>query len=113
MLDTDEDISGGLNMVITEHLLREDVPWLLVGAVGRVVVVVVAAGDVLWENASWFLVEAMGRVLLVVAVVEVSCLQFPVVSSMLTEELPKRGRKTRKKVTVDALYLSLEDPETV
>lgn len=80
-------------MVMTEHLLREDVPWLLVGAVGGVVVVVVAAGDVLRENASWFLVEAIGRVLLVVAVVVVRCLQIPVVGSVLTEDKPNQERK--------------------
>lgn len=67
-------------------------PWLLVEAVGGVVAVI-ATGRVLRENASWFLVEAIGTVLLVVAVVAVSCLQFPVVGSVLTEDFPNQERK--------------------
>ena len=89
LTDTDEDISGGLNMVMTEHLLREAVPWLLAEAGGGVVAV---PGDVLRENTSWFLVKTIGRVL-VVAVVAVSRLHFPVVGSVLTEDFPNQERK--------------------
>ena len=89
MPDTDEDISGGLNMVMTEHLLREAVSWLLAEAGGGVAVV---PGDALPENVSRFWVEAIGRILLVVAVVAVSCLQIPVVGSVLTEDKPNQER---------------------
>ena len=89
MPDTDEDISGGLNMVMTEHLLREAVPWLLAEAGGGVAVV---PGYVLLENASRFWDEAIGRVL-VVAVVVVSCLQFLLVGSVLTEDNPNQESK--------------------
>ena len=75
-------------MVMTEHLLREAVPWLLAEAGGGIVVF----GDVHRENASWVLVESIGRVL-VVAVVAVSRLQFPVVGSVLTEDFPNQERK--------------------
>jgi len=75
-----------------EYLLRKNVFWLLVEAVGGVVAVVAAAGDVFRENASWFLTEDIGRVL-VVAVVAVSRLQFPVVGSVLTEDKPNQERK--------------------
>ena len=81
---------------MTEYLLREDVPWLLVGAISVVVVVVAAAGDVFRENASLLLVEAIGRVIVVV-VVAVSRLQFPVVGSVLTgQERKQESNKTFK-----------------
>ena len=94
MPDTNEDISGGLNMVMTEHLLREAVPWLLAEAGGGVAVV---PGDALRENTSGLLVEAIGRGLLVVAVVVVLCLQIPVVGSVLTEDNPNQERKQESK----------------
>ena len=79
---------------MAEHLLREAVPWFLAEAVGGVVVVVVP-GDVLRENTSWFLVEAIGTVFLVVAVA-VSCLQFPVVGLVLTDDFPNQEKKEQE-----------------
>ena len=93
MPDSDEDISGGLNMVMTEHLLREAVPWLLAEGGGGVAVV---PGDVLRENMSRFWIEAIGTVLLVVAVVAGSCLQLPVAGSVLTEDNPNQERKQER-----------------